>query len=174
MKISVSLFFFVALFLSYSFSDEKLREFRIEFQKIERLIKPPEDFLALKDTSYFLDQLVKIDFGANYKINSISVNDAPSDWFRTEIKNVWESKRIDIARLNFIAQKNKLKNCSLVYPVVVFVGSYQERNNSNIQYKGRDTPLPIGYYSFGGKRLSGRILFGETIYFHFSHTGTQH
>jgi len=108
------------------------------------------------DPVFYYNELIKMDFDSKSKIKRIQASDGSDPWFMDGILRMVEKKRIKTAIIEDIAGKNNIKNCSIIFPVIIASTGYSDRHLTQ-------KPQPVNFYKFNNKNTSGYVIFGDPI-----------
>lgn len=135
-----------------------LEPFHKELARMNRYMEPPPGLFE-RDSCYHYSELLKLDIDNNSKVVSIALNDAAAGWLKEDLQRQKDRNQFRYAELNAIAHRMKLKNCVLVFPLVV------ETDHFPCGKENKKRTHPPDYFRFGGKLLEGKVYFGEELRF---------
>lgn len=117
---------------------------------------PPPDFNN-GDTCYHYSELLKVEIGKYSKVISIELSDSAPGWLKNNLEKQKQRRRIDYKKLDSIALKNKIKNCTIVIPYIMESDSFPcgeaKKKRSFSEF----------FFQFTGRNLKGNIIFTRQI-----------
>ncbi len=128
---------------------------------MQRFMEPPPNNIRT-DTCYHYSELLRLVINKNSKVVSIELSDSAPVWLKRDIDRQKERKDFRFDKLDSMALKGKLRNCTLVFPLVL------ESVVFPCGTEAKKPNFPPNYFQFGGKNLEGNIIFGETLRFVWS------
>lgn len=142
--------------LGRSAPDTNLKPLVKEVSKLEIYLLPPPDFANSTGCFYYAELLV-LEINKSGKITDYSLNDHAPLWLKTDFNQRKENKQIDLIRIDSLAKKSGIKNCKLVFPLVI----------ESINFPcAKDTPkehIDESFYKVNGKNLAGNVMFMDPI-----------
>lgn len=140
-------------------SDNSLQDFQKQLSRdMERnMALPPQSLLH--DTCYHHTDLLKVKINKLSKVVSIDLSDNAPEWLKMEINQLKERKRISYKKLDSLALNAGLRNCTLVFPLIL------ESDYFPCGQENKKRSISENYFQFGGKNLKGNIFFGEQMRF---------
>ncbi len=152
-------FLMSAFLFTASGPGDSLQNFRKQLSRdMERhMVLPPQSLQY--DTCYHHTDLLKVEINKLSKVVSIELSDNAPVWFKEELNKIEERKRINYKKLDSLALKAGLRNCTLVFPLIL------ESDYFPCGQENKKRSISENYFQFGGKNLKGNIIFGEQMRF---------
>ncbi len=146
-----------ALLLAASGSGDSLENFQKQLGvNINIYMGPPPDMDSSK-RCYHYTELLKVEINKNSKVVSMEPSDSAPAWLRQEINKVSKIKNTRFEKLDSLALKAGLHNCTLVFPLII------ESDEFPCGQENKKRSISENYFQFGGKNLKGNIFFGNQI-----------
>jgi hypothetical protein len=159
--IVLTLFIGAFLFATPAPSDS-LENFRKQLARdMERNMNLPPEFLA-HDTCHHQTELLKVEINKSSKVIAIDFSDSAPAWVQQELTELKNKKRINYKKLDSLALKIGLHNCTLVFPLVL------ESDYFPCGHENKKRSLEENYFQFDGQNLKGILFFGSKINFLWS------
>ena len=164
----INLLFGILLFSTENKIDS-LKDFQKQLaNNIERFLPTPPEIYS-GDTCFYFSELLKVQIDKFAKVISIDLSDSSPEWLKKDITELKKKKRINYLKLDSIASKSSLRNCILIFPIII------ESDDFPCGEGRKKRSYNENYFHFEGKSLKGNIIFGEQIrivyttrYFHKS------
>jgi len=116
---------------------------------------PPES--NARDTCFHYSELMKVEINKFSKVVSLQFSDSAPEWVKNELDNAHKRKKISYMKLDSLALKEGLRDCTFVFPFII----ESEDFPCGIAKKKRN--LSSKYFKFNGRNLKGNIIFGEEV-----------
>lgn len=154
MVTNLFLSFFLVVINNYG---DSIKDFQKELDRnIERNIGlPPESDSG--DTCYHYSELLKVEIDKFYKVKSIELSDSAPQWLKADLSKQMKKKSFNFKKLDSLAYAGKLRNCILVFPLVI------ESDDFPCGFERKKRKTNEKFFQFGGMNLKGNITFGEEI-----------
>jgi hypothetical protein len=136
---------------------DSIQNFRKQLARNIELYMPLPPEILLHDTCYHNTDLLKVEVNKSFKVVSIELSDSAPAWLKKELNEIKERKRIDYKKLDSLALKAGLRNCTLVFPLIV------ESDYFPCGKEKKKRSVNESFFKFGGANLKGNIIFGEQI-----------
>lgn len=149
-------FFISTFFFSVSNATDSIPNFRLQLEKMQRYVEPPPEYDS-SGTCYHYTELLKVEINKFSKVVSLNLSDSAPEWLREDIDKQKKRNNIDFNKLDTLAFKAKLRNCTLVFPLIL------ESEDFPCGYANKKRSLDSKYFQFKGKHLKGNVIFGEEI-----------
>ena len=141
---------------------DSLQNFQMQLSRnIQLYMEPPPDYDSSGKCFYYA-QLLKVEINNLSKVVSIDLCDGAPEWVKAELNKQKKRKNIDFKKLDSLASKARLRNCTLVFPFVV------ESEDFPCGQESKKRTITSKFFQFNSRRLKGNILFGEQIQFIWS------
>ncbi|MDZ4808185.1 MAG: hypothetical protein SGI96_07920 [Bacteroidota bacterium] len=136
---------------------DSLKDFQKQLaNNIERFLPlPPET--SSGDTCFYYSELLKVQIDKFAKVIAIDLSDSSPEWLKKNITEMNQKKRINYFKLDSIASKSGLRNCMLIFPLII------ESDDFPCGEGRKKRSFNDNYFHFEGKSLKGNIIFGEQI-----------
>lgn len=124
-------------------------------------IKVPEN--VIYDSCYYSSTLLKLEVNKFSKIVSIEFSDNAEEWLKMELARLKREGKINFMKFDSLAKKEKLKDCKLLFPVIINALYPCQINDiqpiCEYDYK---------YFQFNGKYIQGNVKFGDRVGYSFN------